>query len=121
MTLIFFWANWCGYCRQMYPGINALTEKYASRPFAVVGVNCDEDRDSGRLAVGKHKLTFPSWWNGGTAEGRVSDTWLVEAYPTLYLLDETGVIRHKWEGMEDAETIERAVLALLKKAEKPKK
>src|SRR5262249_3301097 len=44
VVVLDFWANWCGFCRQMYPQERDLVERYKDQPFALLGVNCDEDK-----------------------------------------------------------------------------
>jgi thiol-disulfide isomerase/thioredoxin len=120
VTLVFFWANWCGYCRQMFPTTRDWVEAYKGRPFAVIGVNSDADKDEAVRAAQIGKLTWPSIWDGGTTGGAVSRTWQIEAYPTLYLLDHAGVIRYKWEGKPENDVIQSAIDTLLAKADAAK-
>lgn len=65
-------------------------------PFEIIGVNSDKDRIATRETVEKKQITWRSFWNGpnGT-QGPISDQWLVTAWPTLYLIDDKGVIRYK--------------------------
>ena len=56
VTLVEFWATWCGPCRMMNPIIDALAEKYADR--AKVGkVNVDEQEE---LVVRFGVMTIPT-------------------------------------------------------------
>ncbi len=118
VVLVDFWANWCGYCRQMYPSERELVEKLKERPFALLGVNCDEDKEAARRAVTREKLNWRSWYDGGEGAGRISEEWQVDVFPTLYLLDHRGVIRKRWQGKPDHEEVESAVEALLREAER---
>ena len=34
-----FWASWCGPCRQSFPWMNEIQEKYGKEGLAVIGVN----------------------------------------------------------------------------------
>ena len=52
---------------------------------------------------------------------RARDAWTVDAYPTLYLIDHAGVIRHVWEGDPGAEELDKAVEKMVAEAEKAKK
>ena len=121
VTLVLFWANWCGYCRQMFPDTREWVSQYKDRPFALVGVNCDDDKAAAQRAVVREKLTWPSRWDGGVASGRLTEQWLVEAFPTLYLIDHEGVIRKKWEGKPESDEVARAIETLVRRAEQAKK
>src|SRR5262249_2164119 len=44
VTVVSFWADWCGACRGTYPLENALAARLQGRPFALLGVNGDADR-----------------------------------------------------------------------------
>jgi hypothetical protein len=100
----------------MYATDRALVERMKSRPFALLGVNCDEDRDVARRAVTRDRLNWRSWWDGESATLR--DQWQVDSFPTLYLIDHEGIIRKKWEGKPETEELEAAVEDLVRRAER---
>jgi thiol-disulfide isomerase/thioredoxin len=95
VVVIDFWANWCGWCRQMYPHERRLVARLKDQPFALLGVNCDEDKADVRQVVQRQKLSWPSWWDGGRAGGRIAQQWQIESYPRIFVLDHHGVIRYK--------------------------
>jgi hypothetical protein len=97
----------------MMPHERSLVEKYKDKPFAIIGINSDKDKAKYKEGVEKHQVTWRSFWNGpqGTA-GPISKEWLVRGWPTVYVIDHEGVIRHKSHGgpaMDEA--IEKAVAA----------
>lgn len=109
VVLLVFWASWCGPCMAMVPQERALAERMKNRPFALVGVNGDEDRDVAKKTAESHKMAWRSFWNGGP-NGPVTDRWNVQAWPTIYILDPDGVIRFKQvRGKELDEAVERLV------------
>jgi|TARA_B110000211_G_C13961982_1_gene501003 hypothetical protein len=79
----------------MYPHERSLVSEYASRPFAIIGVNSDKDREVLKERILEESITWRSFWNGGSTSGPISTQWNVSGWPTLYLIDHEGVIRHK--------------------------
>jgi len=43
VTIIEFWATWCGPCRAVFPHISALQQKYKTRGLVVVGLSMEPD------------------------------------------------------------------------------
>jgi hypothetical protein len=102
----------------MYPHERSLVKKMEGRPFALIGVNSDKDRDALKPVLEKEQITWRSFWNGteGTG-GPISKAWHVQGWPTLYVLDAQGVIRHKWTGSPGDKVLDEAIEALVKEAE----
>src|SRR5947209_7666185 len=103
----------------MYPHERSLVKKLADKPFALVGVNSDKDRDALKEMLEKEQITWRSFWNGpqGTG-GPIAEDWGVTGWPTLYLIDHKGVIRHKWLGSPGDEALDEAIEKLVAEAEK---
>lgn len=105
----------------MYPHERSLVEKLKDEPFAIIGVNSDKDLDELAEAVQKENITWRSFWNGpkGTA-GPISTQWSIRGWPTLFLVDAKGVIRHKWLGSPSTEVLDKAIDELLAEAKAAK-
>jgi thiol-disulfide isomerase/thioredoxin len=97
VVLLVFWATWCGACMADVPHQRELVKQYAGKPFAIVGINSDQNRDVARKACLKEEITWPSFWDGEQAAGPIVGKWNVNAWPTLYLVDAKMVIRYKTE------------------------
>jgi hypothetical protein len=71
-------------------------QRLADQPFALIGVNSDDDLDALRPRLEAEQITWRSFWNGpkGTS-GPISARWNVSGWPTIYVLDHKGVIRFK--------------------------
>jgi hypothetical protein len=78
----------------MYPHERSLVQRLAGKPFAIVGVNSDADREHIKQRMKEENITWPSFWNNGT-EGEISKKWNVFSWPTTYVIDAKGVIRQK--------------------------
>ena len=96
----------------MYPHQRSLVQRLAGRPFALIGVNSDADKAALRRRMAAEDITWRSFWNGpeGTL-GPISSRWNVTGWPTVYVLDHRGVIRHV--DPHGAEQLDAAVDRLL--------
>jgi hypothetical protein len=106
----------------MFPHERSLVNKMQSKPFALVGVNSDADRDALKDVLKKEHITWRSFWNGtqGTG-GPISSKWNIQGWPTLYVLDHKGVIRHKWLGSPGEKVMDDAIEKLVEEAESERK
>ena len=66
-----------------------------------------------RKAVKAGEITWRCWWDGGSGSP-IAASWGVESFPTVFVLDDKGVIRHK--DLDDA-PMKQAVEALLEALE----
>ena len=80
----------------MYPHERSLVKQMAGKPFALIGVNSDKDREKIKEVTKEKNITWRSFWNGpdGTS-GPISTKWNVSGWPTIYVLDSEGVIRFR--------------------------
>ena len=95
----------------MFPHERSLVARLKDEPFALIGVNSDEDaaKKKSKEFVAE-KITWRSFWNGpkGTS-GPISKEWGVRGWPTLFLIDAKGTIRHRWTGSPGEEILDRAI------------
>jgi hypothetical protein len=99
----------------MYPHERSLVKRLADKPFALLGVNSDINKEELKKVMEKEEITWRSFWNGpeGT-NGPISKKWNVHGWPTIYVLDQKGVIRYK---NVRGEKMDEAVDKLLKEQE----
>ncbi len=97
----------------MYPHERSLVKNLQDKPFALIGVNSDKNLDEVREIVKQKNITWRSFWNGpdGTG-GPISTEWDVSGWPTLYVIDAQGIIRHKQLG-GSKKCIDNAITSLL--------
>ena len=96
----------------MYPYERSLVKKMEGKPFALIGVNSDSDRQALRPVLERERITWRSFWNGpGGTDGSISGRWKVDGWPTIYIIDANGIIRYR-DPQSDAH-IDRAIATLL--------
>ena len=91
----------------MYPHERSLVERMKDKPFALIGVNSDK-KDRVQEAIERENITWRSFWDGGNTRGPIAKSWGVRGWPTIYVIDDKGVIRYKWAGAPGARIIPRA-------------
>jgi hypothetical protein len=95
----------------MYPHERSLVKRLEGKPFALVGINSDRDQQKLKERMKQENITWPSWWDGGSTNGPIATAWNVSGWPTIYVLDDKGVIRYK---NVRGEEMDKAVNTLLK-------
>ena len=101
----------------MFPHERSLVAKLKDEPFALIGVNSDADLAAMKPKFKEEQITWRSFWCGEEAtQGPIPRAWNVRGWPTLYLIDHTGTIRHKWVGSPSEETLDGAIDALVAEA-----
>src|SRR5438034_10312368 len=102
----------------MFPHERSLVKRMADKPFALIGVNSDKDRAECKKKNEDKEITWRSFWNGSDGtQGPISKKWNVRGWPTLYIIDADGVIRHKYLGSPGDKVLDGAIEALVQKAE----
>ena len=102
----------------MYPHERSLVKAMESKPFVLLGVNSDVDKDKLRKRIREAGINWRSWWDGGSRNGPIATRFGVKTWPTLIVLDHNGIIRHKWAGGPGEQALDEAVEKLVKAAEK---
>ena len=88
-------------------------KRLAGKPFVLLGVNSDPDREALKKTLKEEKITWRSWWDHGSTFGPIQTKWQVEQRPVIYVLDAKGVIRYKNMINVDEENLDEAVDSLL--------
>ena len=102
----------------MYPHERSLVKAMESKPFVLLGVNSDQSKDELKKVIEDEKMTWRSWFDGPGTQGPIAKKWNVSGWPTLYVVDHKGVIRHKWLGNPGEKVLDESIEKLVKAAEK---
>jgi cytochrome c biogenesis protein CcmG, thiol:disulfide interchange protein DsbE len=113
VVLVNFWATWCEPCRAEMPSMEALRQRYADAPFAVLAVNVDEPEQRIRAFLQRMPLTFQILLDPGMQATR---EWNARILPASFLVGRDGRIRYSARGDVNwtGEAVTRVVADLLK-------
>ncbi len=120
IVAVIFSGQWCGPCCGEYPYQRAMLDLFDEEDVALLGVNSDAELGTIVEAKKEEGLAYRTWWDGHSqpdaevvaANGPIATKWGVFGWPTIFVLDEEGVIRHTDKrGGALIETIDGMVMA----------
>jgi thiol-disulfide isomerase/thioredoxin len=117
VSVVTFWASWCGVCEGELGDLDELDDRYVDDPnvqFVAVNreggnVPMDLARRRAQGFVAAHELGLPVVMDDGT----MSRSFRVSAIPHTVLLDRRGTLRHVHQGRVSASTIADEIADLL--------
>ncbi|MBR5082293.1 MAG: AhpC/TSA family protein [Bacteroidales bacterium] len=87
LTLVDFWASWCGPCRKENPVVKAAYEQFHGLGFGVLGVSVDQDEAAWLQALEEDQLP---WTQVRDSENKVSEDYMIYYIPSNFLFDNNG-------------------------------
>lgn len=107
LTLLDFWYHTCTHCLQTLPSLVALQRDYGPYGLEVVGIACErgtieEQRAHLQPLLIRKQVNYKTLLSGGAfGNCPVVKQFQVERFPTLVLIDDTGKIIWRSEGLDD--------------------
>jgi peroxiredoxin len=92
ITLVDFWASWCGPCRRENPAIVKAYNMYHPKGFEIFAVSLDKDKDKWLEAVKKDNLTWTHVSQLTGWECTILKDYAIKFIPQNVLLDKNGII-----------------------------
>jgi hypothetical protein len=96
----------------MYPHERSLVKRLQGKPFVLLGVNSDPDKDQLKEVLKKEQITWRSFLDG-SLDGPIARRWDVHSWPTLVLIDHKGVIRLRSPGNLGADVLVKKIDELI--------
>ncbi len=111
VVLVNAWATWCLPCRAEMPLLEQMWARHQARGFTIIGLSADTLPPATVAAwTAARGLTLPV---AIAAPGDFSALGGVQAFPTSFLIDRKGYVRHRVVGPIGAVSLELAVRRLL--------
>jgi cytochrome c biogenesis protein CcmG, thiol:disulfide interchange protein DsbE len=106
-----FWASWCGPCRQSFPWMTTMFERYGSKDLVIVAVNLDKTREAANAFLAMYPAPFTIAFD---PDGRIAEGFGVSAMPSSFIINRTGAIVYAHEGFQESKV--NAIEARIKEA-----
>lgn len=112
VTLLNVWASWCFACRQEHETVKSLGRK----GIRIIGLNYkDEAADAKNWLA---RLGNPYQAIAADVDGRIAIDWGVYGAPETFLIDKSGIIRHKVIGPLSDQKNYDALMSVMNSLEK---
>ncbi len=92
ITVISFWATWCGPCKEELPRLSALSQQYAAQGVRFIAVSVDDPKDFAKIQpfLTHQHITLPVWTGADT--DTLDRLGLGDVVPATLVLDADGEI-----------------------------
>ncbi len=94
VTIVDFWASWCGPCRAENPNMVALYNEFHTKGVNIIGVSLDKEGEATKWkeAIAKDGLTWIEVSNLKFWQDPIAMKYNVKSIPATFLLDANGKI-----------------------------
>ena len=92
VTMVDFWASWCGPCRRFNPTLTQIYAKYSKKGFGILGVSLDSDKDKWVEAISKDKLVWQHVSDLKFWDSEAGKLFNISSIPQSYFVDSEGKI-----------------------------
>ena len=95
MTIIHFWASWCGACRNEMALLRQLYAEHQPEGLGMVGISIDESAADWNRAIGELKLAWPQISDLKGWECDAARRFQIRSLPFIIVVDSNGRIVQK--------------------------
>ena len=92
LTILDFWASWCGPCRREMPFMVELYNKYREQGLGIVGISFDNDHDEWTKAIAEMGMPWPQMSDLKDWDSAAAEMFQVKGIPYMVVVDQKGEI-----------------------------
>lgn len=97
VVLVDFWASWCAPCRQSFPWLKSLYDRYSTKGLAIVAINLDKKRELADDFLEDFDKPFIIAFD---PSGKTAEAYNVQVMPSSYLVGPDGKILYIHPGFD---------------------
>jgi len=91
VTLVNFWASWCGPCVEEIPSLNRLQAEFKHRDFQIISIDYREQQRALKEFIKQVPVDFPILMDH---TGDLALAWKVFSFPSSFIIDKNGRVHY---------------------------
>lgn len=95
ITVIDFWASWCGPCREEMPAMKKMLTENKDKGFGIVGISLDDNKEDWAACIQELQLTWPQMSDLKGGASTIAQSFGVRAIPFTVVVSQDGTILKK--------------------------
>ena len=95
VVVLDFWSSGCSACQATMPGLVAIQQQLSMENILFVGISVDRDEASAVRYIARYGFQGITLWQSAAANRSVVTRYGVNAVPTTFVLDASGIIRFR--------------------------
>jgi cytochrome c biogenesis protein CcmG/thiol:disulfide interchange protein DsbE len=107
-VVLHFWATWCVPCIREAPIFAQAWTFYGQQGVQFIGIVVEDNQQAAEGFAERYGLTYPHGADAG-----ISAQFGVSAVPATFILDVSGLIRQRFDGMVDRDRLHTAIAFVL--------
>ena len=114
VVFVDFWASWCTPCKQSFPFMNELHQRYNTKGLKIIGINLDADKKDADRFLEQVKADFIIAYD---PSGNTAEKYDLQVMPSSYLIDGNGRLVYLHRGFKagDKREMEEKIIQALKR------
>jgi DsbE subfamily thiol:disulfide oxidoreductase len=113
VVVLNFFASWCNPCRLEAPGLRRTSQDYLHEGVRFLGVNERDNDAAGQAFLDEFRLGYPAV---SDPSGSLGDDYDLYGMPTTFVIDASGIIRYRFVGYVQEDSLRGALDAVLQGA-----
>ncbi|MDR6340321.1 thiol-disulfide isomerase/thioredoxin [Filimonas zeae] len=104
LTMLVFWASWCGPCRQEIPLIKQIHDRYSSAGLVIKSISLDENKEHWIEALTEETMRWEQFALPYHTAATIKAQYRISAVPLVVFLDENNRALKSFTGYRDTNT-----------------
>ena len=102
VVLVDFWASWCGPCKESFPAMEDLYQRYGDKGLVIVAVNVDETAGAMSDFLKEHKASFTILRD---ASKKLVSAANIPSMPSSFIVGPDGKVVSAHKGFHGKDTV----------------